>query len=62
MDPSKTPGLFLTVEELCSVFSRLKKNEAELDAQERAVLLKIERVLYENLSIQELEILAEGNV
>jgi hypothetical protein len=59
--PVGTPGLFLSLEELCLLFPKLKKNEAHLDVSERALLLRMERVLYENLSIQELETLREGN-
>jgi hypothetical protein len=60
-EASELPGLFLSLEELRSLFPRLKKSEAQLDISERALLLRMERVLYENLSIQELETLGEGN-
>ncbi|MDR1929424.1 MAG: hypothetical protein LBQ44_02230 [Treponema sp.] len=61
MDLSGTPGIFLSVKELRPVYLRLKQNEAALNAPERDILLKIERVLYEHLSIQELEIPGEGS-
>jgi hypothetical protein len=55
----REPGIFFTIEEMLSVFPRLKKNEALLDFSERPVLLKIERFLYQNLSVEELESLSE---
>jgi len=48
-------GIFLTMEELSAIFPRLKKNEASMDSRERQVLNRIERVLYEHLSIEDLE-------
>jgi hypothetical protein len=48
-------GAFFTLNELLAVFPRLKRIEAVLEKDERAVLLKIEKVLYERLSIGEIE-------
>jgi hypothetical protein len=48
-------GVFLTFDELLAVFPRLKGLEAVLEKDERAVLLKLEKVLYECLSIGEIE-------
>jgi hypothetical protein len=46
---------FLTLEELSVLFPRLKKNEAFLDIKERQILNKIEKILYENFSIADME-------
>jgi hypothetical protein len=48
-------GIFLTLNELLAVFPRLKRLEAVLEKDERAVLIKMEKVLYEQLSISEIE-------
>jgi hypothetical protein len=48
-------GIFLTQEELLTLFSLLKRNEALLKNTERQLLVKIERELYEHLSIADLE-------
>jgi hypothetical protein len=52
-------GVFLTLSELKAVFSRLKQLEnmegIEMQGPEREGLLKIERFLYNHLSIQEVE-------
>jgi hypothetical protein len=51
----KTDGFFFTVNEVLDIFPRLKIMEAELEERERAVLLKMEKNLYECLSIDEIE-------
>jgi hypothetical protein len=48
-------GVFLTLNELLAVFPRLKRLEAVLEKDERVVLIKMEKVLYEYLSISEIE-------
>ncbi|MDR1506930.1 MAG: hypothetical protein LBI67_07475 [Treponema sp.] len=48
-------GAFFTPGELLAVFPRLKRFEAGMGEKERAVLIKIEKVLYDNLSIREIE-------
>jgi hypothetical protein len=48
-------GLFLTLEELSVLFPWIKKNEAFMDVRERQLLSRIERTLYEHLSIEEIE-------
>jgi len=60
--PGSGAGIFLTMEELAAIFPRLKKNEAKLDFKERQVLGRMERVLYKNLSIEELENRLRGSV
>jgi hypothetical protein len=51
----KKAGAFFTTDELLAVFPRLKRQEASLKAKERMVLLKMEKILYEHVSVQELE-------
>jgi hypothetical protein len=48
-------GVFFTPDELLVLFPRLKSLEAVLGKKERAVLLKMEKVLYKCLSINEIE-------
>jgi hypothetical protein len=48
-------GIFLSVDELLDVFPRFKYLEAGLGEGERAVLRKMEKTLYENLSIDEIQ-------
>jgi len=48
-------GINFTLEELLVLFSLLKKNEALLNAKERRLLVKIEKSLYEHLSIADIE-------
>ncbi|GHU83747.1 hypothetical protein FACS189468_9130 [Spirochaetia bacterium] len=47
---------FLNLRELLAIFSRLKSLESSLTGAEREVLLKIEKILYGRLSIQEIEL------
>jgi len=47
--------LTLTLEELLVLFPLLKKNEALLNIKERQILVKLEKKLYEQLSIEEIE-------
>ena len=49
------PGVFLTLDDCKVLFSRLKAKESFLSKQERIVLLKMEKVLYGNLSVREME-------
>ena len=48
-------GLFLSLEELLILFPLLKKNEVSLNNKERHILVKIEKKLYEHLSIADIE-------
>jgi hypothetical protein len=48
-------GLLLNNEELRILFPLLKGIEAQMKNAERAVLLKIEKALYDQLSINEIE-------
>ena len=47
--------MILTMEELLTLFPLLKKNEDLLSIKERQLLVKIEKELYEHLSIEEIE-------
>jgi hypothetical protein len=47
--------LTLTLDELLTLFPLLKKNEEHLSGKERIILAKIEKTLYEHLSIEEIE-------
>ena len=52
-------GIFLTLNDCTVLFPRLKKNESFLSKEERLVFLRMEKVLYGNLSIREMEELLE---
>ena len=52
-------GVFLTLNDCTILFPRLKENEPLLSEKERRLLHRIEKVLYENLSIREMEELLE---
>ena len=47
--------LTLTIDELLILLPLLKKNEEHLNVKERQILVKIEKALYEHLSIEEIE-------
>jgi hypothetical protein len=47
--------LTLTLDELLVLFPLLKKNEENLNSKERIILAKMEKTLYEHLSIEEIE-------
>ena len=55
MDDSGEAGVFLSLNDCAILFPRLKKNEPSLSVDERMLMLKIEKVLYGNLSISEIE-------
>jgi site-specific recombinase XerD len=48
-------GVFLTLQDLKTVFPFLKEEENLLSPVEQATFLKIEKKLYEYLSIEEME-------
>ena len=48
-------SLTLTQEELMVLFPLLKKHEEHLNNKERQILVKIEKNMYEHLSIEEIE-------
>ena len=49
------PAINLSLDECTVLFPRLKGNESSLTKDERIILLKMEKLLYENLSIQEID-------
>jgi hypothetical protein len=51
------PGVFLTLEECKALFPYLKRAEDLFADPERRVLIKLEKVLYRYLSVQEAETL-----
>ena len=52
---SSAPGLFLSLDELGAIFPRLKRNESLLTPGERRILSRMEKVLYEHLSVADIE-------
>ena len=52
-------GVFLTLNDCTVLFPRFKENESSLSKEERMLLHRIEKVLYGNLSIREMEELLE---
>lgn len=50
----------LTLSEIIIIFPRLKTIEDKLSEKERDILSKMEALLYDNLSIEELEALLKG--
>jgi hypothetical protein len=63
-DPAlaKGPGLFLSLDELSAIFPRLKRNESLLAAGERRVLSRMEKTLYEHLSVADIETRLGGSL
>ncbi len=57
---SKMHGLFLPLDELKLLFSAIKPHEETLPPDAESVLIKIERVLYDHLTIREIELLSRG--
>jgi len=57
MEPQPTPGLFISLAELVTLFSRLNRSADDLNPAERAVLRRMETELYRHLSIDQLEAL-----
>ena len=55
MDECGEAGVFLTLNDCAALYPRFKENESFLSKDERKVLLRIEKVLYGNLSIREME-------
>lgn len=52
---NKEPSIELSLTEILILFPRLKSQEDRLSEPERDILSKMEALLYENLSIDELE-------
>ena len=61
MDDDGEAGVFLSLYDCAVLFPALKGNESSLSREERMLMLRIEKVLYGNLSIREMEeLLARG--
>jgi len=58
----KSGGFILSLEELSAIVPWLHKNEELLGVRERHILHRMERFLYENLSIEEIEKYVRGPV
>jgi hypothetical protein len=57
MMKDQEPVIQLTLSEILTIFPRLKAYEDTLSEPERDILTKMENLLYDNLSIDELETL-----
>jgi len=55
MDGGGWAGVFLTLDDCKVLFPRLKEKEPSLSGEERAILFKMEKVLYGSLSVREME-------
>lgn len=55
METNGIVGLFLSLSELRMIFPRLKAQELSMGSGERELLRKIELMLYDHLSIEEME-------
>jgi hypothetical protein len=56
---SQIPGLFFSLDELKTLFSAMKIHEEVLPPDAESLLFKIERILYDHLTIREIELLSE---
>ncbi|MDR2900775.1 MAG: hypothetical protein LBV20_04590 [Treponema sp.] len=61
MNKQQETGLFFTLDELKIFFSSLKSHEDDLSPDAETALVKIERFLYEHLTIREIESLSQSN-
>ena len=59
MESNEEAGIFLTLNDCTILFPRLKDNESTLSKEERMIFLRMEKVIYGNLSIREMEELLE---
>lgn len=55
METNDGVGLFLSLSELLLIFARLKTQEPSMGNGERELLRKMELMLYDHLSIEEME-------
>jgi hypothetical protein len=55
MEYLQEAGVFISLEELAAIFPRLKQGEGGMNREERRVLTKLEKALYEYLSVEEAE-------
>ena len=59
MESNDEAGIFLTLNDCSILFPRLKDLEFTLSKEERMIFLRLEKALYGNLSIREMEELLE---
>ena len=59
MNNDEEAGIILTLKDCTVLFPRLKHMEYSLTKEERMIFLRMEKVLYGNLSIREMEELLE---
>ena len=59
MENIEEAGIFLTLNDCTVLFPRLKDFESSLTKEERMIFLRMEKVIYGNLSIREMEELLE---
>jgi hypothetical protein len=55
MDYPQGAGVFISLEELAAIFPRIKQGEPAMNGAERQALAKLEKALYEHLSVEEAE-------
>jgi hypothetical protein len=55
MEENPGAGFFLDLGECKTLFGRLKRNEDGLSHEERKILLRLEQLLYSELTVQEVE-------
>ncbi len=60
MNSPQEPGLFFSLDDLKILFSSLKAFEENLDLDAEILLSRIEKILYDYLSIREIESLSQS--
>jgi hypothetical protein len=55
MEYPQDAGVFIGLRELMTIFPRIKQEEAVMNSEERQVLMKMEKTLYEHLSVEKVE-------
>jgi hypothetical protein len=55
MEYPQDAGVFIGLWELMTIFPRIKQEEAVMNSEERQVLMKMEKTLYEYLSVEKVE-------
>ncbi|MDR2742827.1 MAG: hypothetical protein LBB98_11840 [Treponema sp.] len=55
MEYLQEAGVFIRLKELMTIFPRIKQGEQTMNGEELQVLMKMEKALYEYLSVEEAE-------
>jgi hypothetical protein len=55
MDYPQGAGVFIGLDDLVAIFPRIKQGEPAMNSAERQTLAKLEKALYEYLSVEEAE-------